>query len=123
VLENFLQSCLISQLAWALGAVLGLGAALLDLHSSTRWPYAISMFGIALLLTLIEPKWPWRCLCWLHWFCLHSCCSPTTGAYQIDRSDVFYGLVPAALGALLGLGARRLAHIHRQPPARGNSTF
>ena len=58
--REFLKNVLDNQLAWALGSVFGLGAALLDLRSTTRWPYLFAVCGLALLLTLLWPKWAWR---------------------------------------------------------------
>src|SRR5258706_2227155 len=46
--------------AWAAGGALSLTAALIDLHSATRWPYGISMFMIAFILSCLQPKWVWR---------------------------------------------------------------
>lgn len=92
---------------WALGSVLALAAALLDLHSSSRWPYVSALFCVALLLTLLQPKRAWR------WTLLAAFILPAFvlisghwGPYAVDRFDVFYGLVPAAIGTLIGVGLR-----------------
>ena len=95
--------------AWAAGGALGLAATLIDLRSATRWPYAISMCLIAFVLACWRPQWVWR------WPLLVALVLPTFallsnrwGPYLVDRSDVFYGLVPAAVGTLLALTWRRV---------------
>ena len=97
--------------AWATGAALGLTAALIDVHSATRWPYAISMFTIALALSRWRPKWVWR------WTLLAALVLPAYvwasnqwGPYSVDRLDVFYGLVPAALGTLTAITWGKAQH-------------
>jgi hypothetical protein len=94
---------------WAAGAALSLAAALIDLGSATRWPYAFSMGLIAFVLTSWRPKWVWR------WTLLVAFVLPTFvllsnrwGPYSVDRFDVFYGLVPATLGTLMALAWRRV---------------
>lgn len=117
-IREFLASVFDNQLGWVFGSVLGLGAALLDLHSATRWPYLIAVCGIALLLTLFWPRWAWR------WTFLAALVLPVFvllsgewGPYRTDQFDVFYGLLPAALGTLLGLGLRKAASLRRSTPA------
>ena len=117
--REFLASVFDNQVAWVLGSVLGLGAALLDLRSVTRWPYAICVCGISLFLTLLQPRWAWR------WTLLASLVLPAFvllsgewGPYRVDQFDVFYGLVPAGIGTLLGLGLRKTASFRRPPPTR-----
>jgi len=90
--------------AWAAGAALSLTAALIDVHSATRWPYAISMFTIAFALSRWHPIWVWR------WALLAALTLPAYvlasnqwGPYSVDRLDVFYGLAPAALGTLAAI--------------------
>jgi hypothetical protein len=94
---------------WAVGAGLSLAAALIDLRSSTRWPYAISVCLIAFVLTWWRPKWVWR------WTLLVALVLPALvllsdrwGPYSVDRFDVFYGLIPATIGTLMALAWRRL---------------
>jgi hypothetical protein len=108
--REFLASVFDNQLGWVFGSVLSLGAALLDLHSATRWPYLIAVCGIALLLTLFWPRWAWR------WALLVALILPAFvllsgewGPYGTDQFDVFYGVLPAALGTLVGLGLRKAA--------------
>jgi hypothetical protein len=103
-----------NQLGWVLGSVLGLGAALLDLRSTTRGPYAIAVCGIALLLTLVWPRWAWR------WALLAALVLPAFvllsgdwGPYRVDQFAVFYGVVPAGVGTLLGLGLRKAVSLLR----------
>ena len=95
--------------AWAVGAGLGLAAALMDLRSGTRWPYVISVGLIAFVLTGWRPKWPWRwALLVAFMLPLLVLVSDRWGPYSADRLDVFYGLVPAALGTLAALSWRRV---------------
>jgi hypothetical protein len=115
--REFLRSVFDNQLGWVFGSVLGLGAALLDLRSATRWPYVIAVCGIALLLTLFWPRWAWR------WAFLAALVLPTFvllsgewGPYRTDQFDVFYGLLPAGLGTLLGLALRKAASFRRSTP-------
>lgn len=119
--REFLASVFDNQLTWVLGSVLGLGAAVVDLRSATRWPYGISVCGISLLLTLLQPRWAWR------WTLLAALALPAFvllsgewGPYRLDRFDVFYGLLPAGLGMLLGLVLRKGASF-RRPPTRRHS--
>jgi hypothetical protein len=112
--REFLASVFDNQLGWVLGSMLGLGAALLDLRSVTRWPYVIAECGIALLLTLFWPRWAWR------WPLLIALILPTFillsgnwGPYRTDQFDVFYGVLPAALGTLVGFGLRKAARFWR----------
>ncbi len=109
-----------NRLGWVLGSVLGLGAALLDLRSTTRWPYAIVVCGIALLLTFVWPRWAWR------WTLLAALVLPTFvvlsgdwGPYRVDQFDVFYGVVPAGVGTLLGLGLRKAVSLLRSTTNHG----
>ncbi|HKC15123.1 MAG TPA: hypothetical protein VKC11_00325 [Steroidobacteraceae bacterium] len=90
--------------AWAAGGALSLTAALIDLHSATRWPYGISMFMIAFILSCLRPKWVWR------WAFLAALALPAYvvasnhwGPYAVDRLDVLYGLLPAAAGTLAAI--------------------
>jgi hypothetical protein len=101
---------------WLLGTGLALGAALLDLRSTTRWPHVTAMCLIPLFLTLVWPKWAWR------WTLLVALVLPTFvllsnewGPYSQDRFDVFYGLVPAALGTFGGTLLRKAARWQQRP--------
>lgn len=121
-IREFLADVFENPLVWALGSVLGVGAALLDLHSITRWPYVISVFGIALLLTFFRPRRAWR------WTLLAALVLPAFvllsgdwGPYRVDRFDVFYGVLPAGLGTLAALGFRKAAKYRRHPPASPNA--
>jgi hypothetical protein len=94
---------------WAVGGALSLAAALVDLRSPTRLPYAISVGLIAFALTWWRPKWVWR------WTLLVALVLPAFvllsdrwGPYSVDRLDVFYGLVPATIGTLIAVAWRRL---------------
>lgn len=115
--REFLASVFDNQLGWVFGSVFGLGAALLDLRSATRWPYMIAVCGIALFLTLSWPRWAWR------WTFLVALILPTFvllsgdwGPYRTDLFDVFYGLLPAALGTGVGLGLRKAPSLRRSTP-------
>jgi hypothetical protein len=90
--------------AWAAGGALSLTAALIDLHSATRWPYCMSMFMIAFILSCLQPKWVWR------WAFLAALVLPAYvvasnhwGPYAVDRLDVLYGFLPAAAGTLTAI--------------------
>lgn len=117
-MREFLAKVFADPLAWALGGVFGVGCALLDLHNETRWPHVIAVFGITFLLTLLRPRWAWR------WIFLAAVALPVFvllsgdwGPYNVDRFDVFYGVLPAGLGTLIALGLRKAIHYHRHPPA------
>lgn len=116
-IREFLARAFDNQLGWVFGGVLGLGAALLDLRSAKRWPYVIAVCGIALFLSFFWPKWAWR------WTFLAALVLPTFvllsgewGPYRADQFDVFYGLLPAVLGTLLGLGVRKAVSLRRSTP-------
>jgi hypothetical protein len=118
-MREFVAKLFDDPLAWALGSVFGVGAALLDLHSGTRRPYLIAVCAIAFLLTLFRPWWTWR------WTLLAALVLPAFvllsgdwGPYRVDQFDVFYGVLPAGLGTLGALGLRKAAHYHRHPPAK-----
>ncbi len=89
---------------WFAAFLLGIISAAIDLHSGNRWPYIILLFCSALILTLWQPKWPWR------WTATVTLCLPIAvlvvrdwGPYAVDQFDVFYGIVPAAVGTFAGL--------------------
>jgi hypothetical protein len=89
------------------GAVLGTLSAILDLQSATRMPYVLAVFACCLVLALWRPRWAWR------WTLLISLALPVAvlvtgnwGPYTVDRFDVFYGVVPAMIGTLIGKIAR-----------------
>lgn len=120
--REFLANVFDNPLTWAVGSVLAVGAALLDLHSTTRWPYLISVFGIALLLTLFRPRRAWR------WTLLAALVLPgfvllsgDWGPYRADQFDVFYGVLPAGLGTLAAVGLRKAAQYRHHPPASPNA--
>jgi hypothetical protein len=96
--------------AWFVAFLLGIISAAIDLHSANRWPYVILLFCSAFLLTLWQPKWPWR------WAAIVALCLPIAvlalrdwGPYAVDQFDVFYGIVPAAAGTICGLVIWRIA--------------
>lgn len=104
---------------WIAGVVLGIASALVDLNSSTRWPYIALLCAFGLALTCWRPKWAWR------WIALLGLSLPAVvlitndwGPYSVDRFDVFYGLVPATVGSLAGLVLRGASHWLMHNPAR-----
>jgi hypothetical protein len=106
-IREFLSNLFEDRLTWGFGALLGLAVALADLQSATRWPFVVSVCIVALALSLLAPKWPWR------WTLLTSLVLPvyvaitnTWGPYEYDRFDVFYGMLPATLGTFTGAGLR-----------------
>lgn len=111
--SEFMTNLFDSWPAWVVGGALSLGAALVDLQSATRWPYLIAAFGIALFLSLWRPNWVWR------WTLLVTFVLPTFvllsniwGPYAVDRFDVFYGILPAALGTLASTPLRSTIKWH-----------
>lgn len=96
--------------AWVTGLAFGVASALVDLHSSTRWPYIVLLSAFGATLASWRPKWAWR------WTFLLGLSLPSVvlvtnnwGPYLVDRFDVFYGLVPATLGTLAGLALRKIS--------------
>jgi hypothetical protein len=94
---------------WLSGFMLGSFSALIDLNSATRWPYILLLFGSALLLARWRAEWAWR------WVVAVGLCLPALvlltghwGPYAVDQLDVFYGIVPAAAGAICGVCLRRI---------------
>jgi hypothetical protein len=92
---------------WVAGLAFGIASALVDLNSSTRWPYIVLLWAFGLALASWRPKWAWR------WTFLLGLSLPAVvlvtnnwGPYSVDRFDVFYGLVPSTLGTLAGLALR-----------------
>jgi hypothetical protein len=109
--REFIRNLFEGGSAWAAGGALSLAAALIDLRSTTRWPYSISMCLIAFVLTSWRPRWVWR------WTLLVALTLPTFvllsnrwGPYSVDRFDVFFGLVPATLGTSIAVAWRRLRY-------------
>ena len=106
------------RLTWAAGLAFGIVSALVDLHSSTRWPYILLLCTSALTLASWQPRWAWR---WIFPLGLSLpivvVVTNNWGPYSIDRFDVFYGLAPAALGTLTGLALRSLSNWLRHKPA------
>jgi hypothetical protein len=95
------------RLTWIAGLAFGVASALVDLKSSTRWPYIALLCAFGMILSTWRPKWPWR------WIALLGLSLPAIvlitnnwGPYSVDRFDVFYGLVPSTVGALAGLALR-----------------
>lgn len=103
---------------WVTGLTFGLVSALVDLHSSTRWPYILLLCAFAMTLASWQPRWAWR------WIFPLGLSLPIVvvvtnkwGPYSIDRFDVFYGLVPATLGILVGLALRSVSSRLLHKPA------
>jgi hypothetical protein len=95
---------------WFTAFLLGIVSAIVDLHSANRWPHIFLLFCSALLLALWRPKWAWR------WALAVGLCLPTFvlltrdwGPYAVDQFDVFYGIVPAAVGTICGAAMRRIS--------------
>ena len=107
--NEFVRTLFSDRPTWAVGLTLGITSALIDLRSSTRWPYVVLLCTSGVVLAFWRPKWAWR------WPLLLGLSLPSVvlvtnnwGAYVVDRFDVFYGLVPSALGAISGLLLRKL---------------
>jgi hypothetical protein len=103
---------------WIAGLAFGLTSALVDLNSSTRWPYIGLLFTFGLILTSWRPKWAWR------WIAVLALSLPAIvlitnnwGPYSLDRFDVFYGLVPATAGSLAGWAVRSASRRLKHRPA------
>lgn len=116
--NEFLKNVFGDRWMWVVGIALGTVSAVVDLRSETRWPHAILMVSFSFALAYWQPKWAWR------WPFLVACCLPVVvlasrnwGPYQFDQFDVFYGLVPAAMGTILGVMVRRGADWLRHKPA------
>jgi hypothetical protein len=103
---------------WVAGLALGVVSALVDLHSSTRWPYILLLCAFALTLAFWQPRWAWR---WIFPLGLSLpivvVVTNNWGPYSTDRFDVFYGLVPSTLGTLAGLALRSLSSRFLHKPA------
>jgi hypothetical protein len=100
-------------------AVFGMASALVDLHSSTRWPHIVLLCAFGFALASWRPKWAWR------WVVILGLSLPLVvlitndwGPYSVDRFDVFYGLVPCTVGAFLGLILRSLSSRWLKPAGR-----
>jgi hypothetical protein len=95
---------------WFTALLLGMVSAMVDLHSAHRWPLIFLLFCSALLLALWQPKWAWR---WAFavWLCLPTFVLLTRywGPYAVDQFDVFYGIVPAAVGTICAAWMRRIS--------------
>ena len=105
--KELLRSVLSDRLTWAASLAFGIVAAIVDLHSSTRWPYIALLCTFGLTLACWRPKWAWR------WIIPLALSLPAVvlvtnkwGPYALDRFDVFYGLVPSSAGILAGLALR-----------------
>lgn len=103
---------------WIATLAFGIASAVVDLHSSTRWPYVALLCAFGLTLACWRPKWAWR------WTILLGLSLPALvlitnnwGPYAVDRFDVFYGLVPSMLGTLAGLARRGVSRRLLQKPA------
>jgi hypothetical protein len=105
--NELIRTLLSDRPAWVAGLALGIASALVDLHSSTRWPYVVLLTTFGVILASWRPKGAWR------WIFLLGLSLPAVvfatnswGPYSVDRFDVFYGLVPSTLGTLAGLALR-----------------
>ena len=108
--KEFLNRMFSERLAWAASIAGGMLSAFVDLQSATRWPHILLLWSFGLILAYWQPKWAWR------WTFLLAAGLPAFvlvtknwGPYSVDRFDVFYGLVPAALGTLGGIVLRRMS--------------
>ena len=117
--NELMHSLFSDRTTWVTGLAFGIGSAIVDLHSSTRWPYILLLCAFALTLASWQPRWAWR------WVFLLGLSLPIVvvvthnwGPYSTDRFDVFYGLVPSTLGTLAGLALRSLSSWFLQKPAR-----
>ena len=109
--KEFLNRMFGEGLAWAASIAGGILSAFVDLQSATRWPHILLLCSFGVILAYWKPKWAWR------WTLLLTVGLPAFvlvtknwGPYSLDRFDVFYGLVPAALGTLSGIVLRRISH-------------
>ena len=105
--KELLRSVFSDRLTWAASLAFGIVSAIVDLHSSTRWPYIALLCAFGVTLACWRPKWAWR------WIIPLGLSLPAVvlvtnrwGSYSVDRFDVFYGLVPSTLGVLVGLALR-----------------
>ena len=108
--KEFLTRMFSERLAWAASIAGGILSAFVDLQSATRWPHILLLCSFGVILAYWKPKWAWR------WTLLLTVGLPAFvlitknwGPYSLDRFDVFYGLVPAALGTLAGILLRRMS--------------
>lgn len=105
--------------AWLLAIVAGAISASVDLHASTRLPYALAMFVFAGALGIFYPRWSWR---WAFAIAavlpLYVLITSEWGPYAQDKFDALYGVVPAALASIIGarMSGRRLEQ--SAPPVR-----
>jgi hypothetical protein len=108
--KELLNRMFSERLAWAASVAGGMLSAFVDLQSATRWPHILLLCSFGVILAYWKPKWAWR------WTLLLTVGLPAFvlvtknwGPYSVDRFDVFYGLVPAALGTLAGILLRRMS--------------
>ena len=109
--NELMRSLFSDRPTWVAGLAFGIASALVDLRSSTRWPYILLLCAFGLSLASWRPKWAWR------WTFLLGLSLPAVvlvtnnwGPYSVDRFDVFYGLVPSTLGTLAGLALRSVSN-------------
>ena len=117
-IDEFVLTLLSDRPTWVAGLAFGMASALIDLQSSTRWPYIVLLFTFGVIFASWRPKWAWR------WTGLLGLCLPAVvlitnhwGPYSVDRFDVFYGLVPSGLGTLVGLALRKIPDRFPHRPA------
>ena len=116
--KELMHTLFSDRLAWVAGLAFGTISAVVDLHSSTRWPYIVLLCAFGLTFACWRPKWAWR------WTILLGLSLPAVvlitnnwGPYSVDRFDVFYGLVPCTLGTLAGLALRGVSRRLLRKPA------
>jgi hypothetical protein len=118
IFNELIHSIFNDRPTWVAGLAFGVVSALVDLHSSTRWPYILLLCAFALTLASWQPRWAWR---WIFPLGLSLpivvVVTNNWGPYSIDRFDVFYGLVPSTLGTLAGLALRSLSSWLLHKPA------
>jgi hypothetical protein len=117
--KEFMHSLFSDRITWVAGSAFGIVSALVDLHSSTRWPHILLLCAFALILASWQPRWAWR------WISVLGLSLPLVvvvtnnwGPYSTDRFDVFYGLVPSTVGTLAGLALRSFSSWLLHKPVR-----
>jgi hypothetical protein len=105
--KELLRTLLSDRLTWAASLAFGILSAVIDLHSSTRWPHVGLLCAFGVMLACWRPKWAWR---WIIPLALSLpamvLVTNSWGPYAVDRFDVFYGIVPSTVGTLAGLALR-----------------
>jgi hypothetical protein len=90
-----------------LAVIFGISAAYIDLHTATRIPLQIILIACGLLIALFGASRAMLALpALLASRALLVVCLGFPPPYSIDRMDVFYSVVPIAIGACAGLAGR-----------------